>query len=116
MPTLETDSQANWVAKIWERKSGSLALRDLVKEDHRDIAIASFVGFAAAGLILGVSVDAAASGNLEGAALGLALAGASGWLGVDSLDVLDCELRENHECRRCRKETERWKANDEENR
>jgi hypothetical protein len=116
MATIDTESGAKWVAEAWERKSGSLDLRDVVKEDHRDIALASLVGFVAAGLMLGVSVDAGAGGNLAGAALGFALSGGFGWFGLDSLDLLDCELREDHECRRCRKKTERWEANGEENR
>ena len=116
MVTIDTDSDAHWVAKVWERKSGSLNLRDVLKDDYRGIALVSLVGLAAAGLMLGVSVDAGAGGDLVGAGLGFGLTVAFGWLGLDSMDLLDCELRESHECRRCRKETERWEANGEENR
>lgn len=113
MATLETDSDSNSVSKFWERKSGPLKLTDALKDQYRAIAVTSFIGLAVAGLLLGVSVDVASGGDLTGAGMMIAFAGAFGWLGLDSLDLLDCELRENHECRRCRKETERWKANGE---
>ncbi|ELZ35746.1 hypothetical protein [Halorubrum distributum] len=114
MATIDTESAAHWVAEAWDRKSGSLNLRDALKKGHRGLVGTAVIGFAVAGIMLAASGDAAASGNLLAGGLAFVLSAGLAWLGLDSLDLLDCELREDHECRRCRKETNRWRADESE--
>ncbi|TKX61430.1 MULTISPECIES: hypothetical protein [Halorubrum] len=114
MAVIETDSEAKWIADAWESKSGRLRLRDALKEKHRAMTGVAVIAFAVAGIALSLGVDMAGSGDLAGGAVSLIGAGGFGWIGLVALDELDCQLRENHECRRCRKETNRWRADESE--
>ena len=114
MPTIDTDAEAHWVVDAWTTKTADLRLRDVFKKKHRGIAGVALLAFATTGVMLAAAVDSATAGDLTGAGFGVLLAAAGAGLGLDSLDLLDCELRENHQCRRCRKATDRWKADEHE--
>jgi len=110
MSMIETDAEPGWIREAWQRKSGDLSLKGALKPGNRGLTAVALFSLAGTGLLLSWSVTEVASGDLiSGVVIGL-LTLFYGWNGLIGLDRLDCRLRESHECRDCKEETERWTA------
>jgi len=113
MSLLDVDSDPSWAAEAWSKKSGGLDLKHLFKSENRGLTGAALCVLAVTGILLPVVVSAASDGEWIGAGL-LAVGSAfCCYNGLLILDELNCRISEDHECRLCREETERWKANGE---
>ena len=113
MSVIDSEAEPGWVREVWSTKSGDLSLTNAVDSENRVLSAVTLVSLAGAGLFLSWGVSLAATGDFLSSGIVVLLATLYGWNGLHGLDNLDCRLRESHDCRSCRKETERWKANGE---
>jgi len=116
MSVIGTESGSEWVQEVWSIQSGELKLRSALNSKNRFLTAVTLFSLAGSGLLLSWSVTQGHDGNLLASGIIVLIAAFYAWNGLRGLDSLDCRLRVDHECRSCREETERWKANGEENR
>lgn len=108
MPEFRLDDTSSREAFQFEAlKEGDLRLRDLKHPEVRPLMLTFVISIAASVLagyfMLDVGLNA---GGLFAGALWLAFI----WVGLLQLDMVDCILREDAECRRCSKEISRWEG------
>ncbi|MFD1599367.1 hypothetical protein [Halobellus rarus] len=110
MSTIDLDSEPEWIEDAWSDKEGDLRLRDALTQKHRGVAFTSLVAFAGAAFGLVVAMETFVAGDLAGTGLVILSTVMMAYVAFAALQQLDCRLREDQECRHCRKETARWEA------
>lgn len=96
--------------KYEQIKEGPFRPRDLLNSDVLFNLLVAVVMLAIAGYMGGYAYDEVLTGDLQGAALSVALGVLFVYLGLVLLDQLDCRLRESSTCRVCRKRDQRYMA------
>jgi hypothetical protein len=95
--------------QLLEAGDGDLRLRDLWEvEAARSAAVVVLLMLV--GTAFGIEVLVTAELTMAERLVVFAGTVAVGWVTLDHLDRLDCLLREEHTCRVCARENERWAA------